>query len=54
MEKYHHAALRYMKFISISMNRSPSRLRIMRSSTGSSRATKGDTRYTRCATQYIG
>src|SRR5678815_3000182 len=54
MEKYHHAALRYMKFIWISMNRRPSTLRMMRSSTGSRRATKGDTRYTRCATQYIG
>src|SRR6266850_6550242 len=54
MEKYHHAAFRYMKFISISMNRRPSRLRMMRSSTGSRRATKGDTRYTKCATQYIG
>jgi hypothetical protein len=27
---------------------------MMRSSTGSRRATKGDTRYTKCATQYIG
>src|ERR1051326_5674247 len=54
MEKYHHAALRYMKFISILMNRRPSRLRMMRLSTGSRRATKGEKRKTKWATQYIG
>src|SRR6266516_124644 len=54
MEKYHHAALRYMRFIWISMKRSPSRLKMMRSSTGSRRAMKGETKYTKCATQYMG
>jgi hypothetical protein len=44
MAKYHHAALRYMKLIWISMKRRPSRLSTILLSTGSRRATKGERR----------